>query len=47
MINAFRYSMIGVTDVDIRLALMMIVGFIILLALSSLYMLHKGVGIKN
>lgn len=47
MINAFRYGMIGVTDVDIRLAFMMISGFIVLLAGFSLYMLHKGTGIKN
>ena len=47
MINAFRYGMIEVTDVDINLALMMICGFIVLLAGFSLYMLHKGTGIKN
>ena len=47
MINAFRYGMIGVTDVDIRLALLIIAGFICLLALASLYLLHKGTGIKN
>ncbi len=47
MINAFRYSMIEVTDVDIQLALIMIVGFIVVLVLFSLVMLHKGVGIKN
>ena len=47
MINAFRYGMIGVTDVDINLALMMIVGFIVLLTGFSLFMLHKGTGIKN
>jgi ABC-2 type transport system permease protein len=47
MINAFRYGMIEVTDVDIQLALMMICGFIVLLAGFSLYMLHKGTGIKN
>ncbi len=47
MINAFRFGMIGVTDVDIQLALLMIAGFIALLAGFSLYLLYKGVGIKN
>jgi len=47
MINAFRYGMIGVTDVDIQLAIMMIVGFIVVLVLFCLYLLHKGIGIKN
>jgi ABC-2 type transport system permease protein len=47
MINAFRYGMIGVTDVDIQLALMMIFGFIAVLVLFCLFLLHKGIGIKN
>jgi ABC-2 type transport system permease protein len=47
MINAFRYGMIGVTDVDVRLALFMTVGFTTLLAMLCLVLLHKGVGIKN
>ena len=47
MINAFRYGLIGVTDVDIRLAFVMTVGFIVTLALVSLFLLYKGIGIKN
>ncbi len=47
MINAFRYGMIGITDVDIQLALSMIIGFILLMVVFSLYMLHKGTGIKS
>jgi ABC-2 type transport system permease protein len=47
MINAFRFGMIGVTDVDIQLAFMMTVGFIVLLVVFSLVMLHRGTGIKN
>ncbi len=47
MINAFRYGLIGVTDVDIQLAFMMIGGFILTLTLISLFLLYKGIGIKN
>jgi ABC-2 type transport system permease protein len=47
MINAFRYGMIGVTDIDINVALLMTTGFIIVLTVFSLYLLHKGTGIKN
>jgi len=47
MINAFRYGLIGVTDVDIQLAFMMTGGFILILTLVSLFLLHKGIGIKN
>lgn len=47
MINAFRYGLIGVSDVDIVLAFEMIAGFIAFLSLFSLWLMHKGVGIKN
>lgn len=47
MINAFRYGLIGVSDVDIQLAFLMTGGFIMVLTLFSLYFLHKGTGIKN
>ena len=47
MVNAFRYGLIGVTDVDIQLAFMMTGGFIVVMTLFSLYLLHKGTGIKN
>jgi ABC-2 type transport system permease protein len=47
MINAFRYGVIGITDIDIELALIMTCGFIVILTLFSLYLLHKGTGIKN
>ncbi|MCK4840796.1 MAG: ABC transporter permease [Methylococcales bacterium] len=47
MINAFRYGLIGVTDINIHIAFAMTAGFILFLTLLSLYLLHKGVGIKN
>lgn len=47
MINAFRYSMIGVSDIDVQLALLMTVGFVVFLVIVCLVLLHKGVGIKN
>lgn len=47
MINAFRYGLIGVTDVDIVLAFEMTIGFIFFLTLFSLGLMYKGVGIKN
>jgi ABC-2 type transport system permease protein len=39
--------LIGVTDVDIGIAFAMTGGFSVLLILFSLFLLHKGVGIKN
>ena len=47
MINAFRYGLIGVTDIDIQMTFIMTGGFIVTLTLFSLYLLHKGIGIKN
>lgn len=47
MINAFRYGMIGVSDVDVRMALVITGGFIVFFTLFSLFLLHKGVGIKT
>lgn len=47
MINAFRYGLIGISDVDIQIAFLMTGGFIIILGGFSLYLLNKGIGIKN
>jgi len=47
LINAFRYGLIGITDIDIRIAFAMTGGCILFLTLLSLFLLHKGVGIKN
>lgn len=47
MINAFRYGLIGVTDIDIQMSFIITGGFIATLTLFSLYLLHKGIGIKN
>jgi ABC-2 type transport system permease protein len=47
MVNAFRYGLIGVSDVDVQLAFIITSGFIVVLTLFSLYLLHRGTGIKN
>ncbi len=47
MINAFRYGLIGVTDIRIEIAFLMTSGFILFLAIFSLVLLHKGIGIKD
>ena len=47
MINSFRYGFIGVSDITVELALARTIGFIIFLALVSLWMLNKGIGIKS
>jgi ABC-2 type transport system permease protein len=47
IINAFRYGLIGVSDIEIWIAFAMTGGFIIFLGLFSLFLLHRGIGIKN
>ncbi len=47
MVSAFRFGVIGVSDIDISLAFLMTGGFIFLLTGFALWMLHRGTGIKN
>lgn len=47
MVNAFRYGILGVSDVNIGLALGMIAGFIILLFAICLKLLRRGKGIRH
>jgi ABC-2 type transport system permease protein len=47
MVNAFRYGLIGVSDIDIEITFLMTGGFILFLTLLSLFLLYKGVGIKQ
>ena len=46
-INAFRYGLLGTSDIPIGIAFTIIIGFIVLLAAFSLWLLKKGVGIKS
>ncbi|MGH8475397.1 MAG: ABC transporter permease [Methylococcales bacterium] len=46
MVNAFRYGVIGVSDIQIGLAFLIIALFNGVLILVSLFLLHRGVGIK-
>ncbi|WP_456412210.1 ABC transporter permease [Thiolapillus sp.] len=47
MINAFRYAMLGVSDIQPGVALALIAGFVLLLGAVALWLLKKGVGIKS
>ena len=46
MINAFRYGLLGVSDIDVSTALVIIIAFIVVLFTLALNMLNKGIGIK-
>ncbi len=47
MINAFRYGLIGISDVEIGLAFAITSGFVVILTVISLFLLYKGIGVKN
>ena len=46
MINAFRYGLLGVSDIDLSTAFIIIVGFIVALFYFALRLLRLGVGLK-
>ena len=47
MVNAFRYGLLGVSDIPISTAFHIILGFIVALFAFALYLLKKGIGIKS
>jgi len=47
MVNAFRYGMLGTSDIAISIAFAIIISCIIGLTSFALYLLHKGTGIRN
>jgi ABC-2 type transport system permease protein len=47
MVNAFRYGLLGVSDIGLGTAFGIILCFILVLTLYSLRLLNRGVGIKT
>jgi ABC-2 type transport system permease protein len=47
MVNAFRYGMLGISDIPIVAAFSIILLFIIALTAYALYLLNKGTGLRN
>ncbi len=47
MVNAFRYGILGISDVNVYFALLMILVFVGLFYAYALWLLKKGVGIRS
>jgi len=47
MVNAFRYGILGVSDINVATAFAIILGFVALLFGFGLYLLRRGVGLKH
>ena len=47
MVNAFRYGMLGTSDIDIAYAYTILIGFVTLLFSACMWLMGKGVGIRE
>jgi ABC-2 type transport system permease protein len=47
MVNAFRYGILGVSDIGLGAAFCVIALFIVSLFISALYLLNRGIGIRT
>jgi ABC-2 type transport system permease protein len=47
MVNAFRYGFLGVSDIGITTALLVVVALLVLLTLYALWLLRRGVGLRT
>ncbi len=47
MVNAFRYGLLGVSDIPLSVAFGIVALFIVILTATSLSLLRRGVGIKS
>jgi len=47
MVNAFRFGILGTSDIPIAVAYLLILGFIAALTAISLLLLHRGTGLRD
>lgn len=47
MVNAFRYGLLGTSDVPLSIAYALMLGFTVALAALGLWLLNKGVGLRS
>ena len=47
MVNAFRYGLLGSSDIPLGIAYALMVGFVIVLGALSLWLLKRGVGLRS
>ncbi len=47
MVNAFRYGLLGVSDVPLWLAYALMLGFVVALGAVGLWLLKRGVGLRS
>lgn len=47
MVNGFRYGFLGVSDVDVRLAFAIMIGFAVALYALAVVLMQRGIGIRE
>ena len=47
MVNAFRYGILGTSDISIGVAYAILVAFVVLLFTACVQLLNRGVGIRE
>jgi ABC-2 type transport system permease protein len=47
MVNGFRYGMLGVSDIDIVTAFVIVIVFVVLAFATCFYLISKGIGIRE
>ncbi len=47
MVNAFRYGLLGTSDVSLGIAYALMLGFVVLLGSLSLWLLQRGIGLRS
>lgn len=47
MVNAFRYGLLGSSDIPLVIAYALMIGFVIVLGALSLWLLKRGVGLRS
>jgi len=47
MVNAFRYGLLGVSDIPLWVTFVIVLSFIVVLATFAMYLLRNGIGIKG
>jgi ABC-2 type transport system permease protein len=47
MVNAFRFGVLGISDVNVGVAFVVMIGFVIALSVVALQLLKRGVGLRS
>ncbi len=47
MVNAFRFGVLGISDVNVPMAFVVMLGFVVGLSMFALFLLKRGVGLRS